>query len=57
MWFKGAADSVYSVLQKGFHGAGAIVGGVATAKGIYDVGRMIYGVGRTLAPLAPVALL
>ncbi len=57
MWFKGAVDSVHSVLQKGLHGAEAIVGGIATAKGLYEAGRMIYTVGRTLAPLAPVALL
>jgi hypothetical protein len=57
MWFKDAANSVHSVLQKGLHAAEGVVGGVATAKGIYEVGRMIYGVGRTLAPLAPAAAL
>ena len=50
MWFKGAVESAHSVLQKGLHGAEAIVGGIATAKGLYDAGRMIYTVGRTLAP-------
>lgn len=57
MWFKDAANSVHSALQKGLHMAEGIVGGVATAKGVYEVGRMIYGAGRVLAPLAPAAVL
>ncbi len=50
MWFKDAANSVHSALQKGLHFAEGVAGGVATAKGIYDAGRTIYGVGRAIAP-------
>ncbi len=50
MWYKDAANSVHSALQKGLHFAEGVAGGIATAKGIYDAGRTIYGVGRAVAP-------
>ena len=46
MWMKGAAHNVHSALQQGLHVAEGIVGGIATAKGLYDAGRTIYTVGR-----------
>ena len=49
MWIKDAANSVHSALQKGLHVAEGIVGGIAVAEGLYDVGRTIYTVGRTVA--------
>ncbi len=51
MWMKGAANSAHSALQKGLHVAEGIVGGIATAKGLYDAGRTIYRVGRAAAPM------
>jgi hypothetical protein len=57
MWLKSAANSVHSALQKGLHLAEGVVGGVATAKGIYEVGKMALAAGRALAPLAPAAVL
>ena len=50
MWIKDAANSIHSALQKGLHVAEEIVGGIATAKGLYDAGRTIYTVGRAVAP-------
>ena len=50
MWTNNAVENVYSGLQKGLHVAEGIVGGIATAKGIYQAGRSIYNVGRVLAP-------
>ena len=50
MWIKDAANSAHSALQKGLHVAEGIVGGIATAKGLYDAGRTIYTVGRAIAP-------
>ena len=43
-------NSVHSALQKGLHVAERIVGGIATAKGIYEAGSTIYNVGRAVAP-------
>jgi hypothetical protein len=57
MWYKEAVNEIHSVLQKGFHLAEGVVGGVATAKGVYEVGRMALAAGRALAPLAPAVLL
>ena len=51
MWIKGAVNSVHTALQKGLHVAEGIVGGIATAKGLYDAGRTIYTVGRAAAPM------
>jgi len=51
MWAKGAVNSVHSALQKGLHVAEGIVGGIATAKGIYEAGRTIYTVGKAVAPV------
>ena len=50
MWTKDAVNSAHSALQKGLHVAEGIVGGIATARGIYDAGRTIYTVGRAVAP-------
>ena len=50
MWIKHAVNSAHSALQKGLHVAEGIVGGIATAKGLYDAGKTIYTVGRTVAP-------
>ena len=50
MWIKDAANNVHSVLQKGLHVAEGIVGGIATAKGLYDAGGTVYTVGRAVAP-------
>ena len=50
MWMKDAVNSVHTALQKGLHVAEGIVGGIATAKGLYDAGRTIYTVGRAVAP-------
>ena len=43
---KDVVNSVHSALQKGLHVAEGIVGGIATAKGLYDAGRTIYIVGK-----------
>ena len=50
MWYKHAVNDVHTVLQKGLHLAEGVVGGIATAKGIYEAGQTIYGVGRAIAP-------
>ena len=50
MWYKDAANSVHSALQKGLHVAEGVVGGIATAKGIYEAGRTILSVGRAVGP-------
>jgi len=52
MWLKSAANQVHSVLQKGLHLAEGVVGGIATAKGLYDTGKTLYAAGRAIAPLA-----
>ncbi len=50
MWYKHAANSVHSALQKGLHFAEGVAGGIATAKGVYDTGKAILSVGRAVAP-------
>ena len=50
MWFRGAANSVHSAMQKGLHFAEGVAGGIATAKGIYDAGKTVLAVGRAVAP-------
>jgi len=50
MWYKDAANSVHSALQKGLQYAEGIAGGIASAKGIYDAGKTILSVGRALGP-------
>ena len=50
MWYKDAANSVHSALQKGLQYAEGIAGGIATAKGIYDAGKTILSFGRALGP-------
>ncbi len=50
MWYKDAANSIHSALQKGLHFAEGVAGGIATAKGIYDAGKTILSVGRAVGP-------
>ncbi len=50
MWFRGAANSVHSAMQKGLHFAEGVAGGIATAKGIYEAGKTVLSVGRAIAP-------
>ena len=50
MWLKSAVHEVHSALQKGLHLAEGIVGGIATAKGLYQVGQQAWTVGRAIAP-------
>ena len=50
MWMKDAVNSVHTALQKGLHVAEGIVGGIATAKGLYDAGGTIYTAGGAVAP-------
>ncbi len=50
MWYKDAANSVHSALQKGLHFAEGVAGGIATAKGIYEAGKTVLSVGRAIAP-------
>ncbi len=51
MWEKGAVDSVHLALQRGLHVAERIVGGIATATGIYGADRTIYTVVEAVAPV------
>ncbi len=51
MWVKDAVNSIHSALQKGLHVAEGIAGGIATAKGLHGVGRIIYTSGRAAAPM------
>ncbi len=47
---KRAVNSVLSAFQKGPHVAEGIVGGIATAKELYDAGRTVYTARRAVAP-------
>ena len=50
MWLKSAANETYSALQKGLHVGEQILSTGATIKGLYDVGRNVYSMGRVIAP-------
>ncbi len=57
MWYKDAANSVHSALQKGLHFAEGVAGGIATAKGIYEAGKTVLSVGRAIAPCTGYAII
>ena len=47
---KTLSESVYSGLQKGLHVGQKAVEYTALAKGVYDAGKMLFSLGRTVAP-------
>ena len=49
-------STIYSGLQKGLHVGQKAVEYTALAKGIYDVGKTIYTVGRAVGPVVAALL-
>ena len=47
-------SSIYSGLQKGLHVGQKAVEYTALAKGVYDVGKTLFAIGRAAAPMAAV---
>ncbi len=48
---KTLSESVYSGLQKGLHFGHKVVEYTALAKGVYDVGKTLFSLGRAVAPI------
>ena len=49
-------SSIYSGLQKGLHIGQKAVEYTALAKGVYDVGKTLFTIGRAAAPMAAALL-
>jgi hypothetical protein len=50
------SESVYTGLQKGLHVGHKVVEYTALAKGVYDVGKTLFTIGRAVAPMAAALL-